>query len=259
MKNIVRIFCFVVLAFCLPPHSLHAQHVQVHELPLSASSAPHTPVLQRYELSKTQSSSGAEGRYIITPDDNGNLNFDTVLAVKLQSALSSSRIAANMKGACAALLIPGKGIWQGASGISSELDSVKPAMLFNIASNTKTFTASLMMKLAEDGRLSLDDSLNKYLPKFNNIRNTITIRQLLNMTSGLFDILNDAGSLNDAIFADPNHRFTPEELLGFVGAEKQAPGEGFRYTNTAYVLAGMIIKKITSLPISVFLRQRILD
>ena len=105
--------------------------------------------------------------------------FDPVLASELQNKIDSIRIANNIKGISVSVVYPGMGTWNGVSGVSHIGTPITSDMLFGIASNTKLFTGVLLLKLAESNFISLDDSLYEYLPTFNNIDSTITIRQLL--------------------------------------------------------------------------------
>jgi D-alanyl-D-alanine carboxypeptidase len=201
------------------------------------------------------------GRYIIAPDNEGRLAFDPVLAGNLQRTIDSLCGVQNAKGVSAAILIPGQGLWQGVSGISSEspLDSIQPNMLFSIGSNTKAFTSTIILRLADEGKLSLDDSLGKWLPPYPNIRGSVKLRQLMNMTSGLFDFLNDSYAAVDSIFANPTRFWTPEEILTtFVRPPHGPPGSPWRYCNTNYILLGMVIERITDSSYSSQLRRRIL-
>lgn len=201
------------------------------------------------------------GRFIITPDEEGHLAFDPALAYRFQRALDSVRNVQNVRGASAAVLIPGQGMWQGVSGVSSvnPVDSVTPDMLFGIGSNTKAFISATILKLAETGMLSLDDSLSRWLPRYANITGYVKIRQLLNMTSGLYDYLNDSNKQGDSVSANPTRLWTPEQILStFVGPPHGPPGSPYRYCNTNYLLLGMIIKSVTGSSVSSQLRQRIL-
>jgi CubicO group peptidase (beta-lactamase class C family) len=203
----------------------------------------------------------AAGRFAILPDNEGRLAFDPALAIALQRALDSMQALNARAGVSAAVLIPGQGLWQGVSGISSKSPAVnvQPEMLFGIGSNTKAFVSTTILSLADSGMLSLDDSLNRYLPAYPNINGTVTIRQLLNMTSGLFDYLNDSGAEGDSVAANPWRLWTPEELIRtFVGPPHRAPGGAYSYCNTDYVLLGMVINKITNQSVSSQIRQRIL-
>jgi D-alanyl-D-alanine carboxypeptidase len=185
------------------------------------------------------------------------LAFDSVLAVKFQRAIDSIRILRGFKGVSAAVFLPDQGIWQGVSGVSYGTQPITAEMKFDIASNTKSFVSTTILQLAEEGLLSLDDTLSKYLPPLPNITASVTIRQLLNMTSGLSDTHSDA--LEAAVFADPNKVWTPEEsIAAFVGPPAGKPGGPWMYCNTNYILLGMVISQITASTISSQVRQRIL-
>jgi D-alanyl-D-alanine carboxypeptidase len=111
--------------------------------------------------------------------------FDPALANRLQAKLDSMRSAQNIKGISAAVIQPGQGMWQGVSGLSHAGFPITKHMEFGIASNSKLFTATTLMKLVENNRLNLNDPLHFWLPYYPNVDSNITIRQLLNHVSGL--------------------------------------------------------------------------
>jgi D-alanyl-D-alanine carboxypeptidase len=202
------------------------------------------------------------GRFLVKADNEGRMNFDTTLAKRFQRAIDSVRFVYGVPGISAAVLVRGQGTWLGATGFSTVTppDSIRPEMLFNIASNTKSFISAIMLKLQEEGKLSLDDSIGRYLPAFPNISGRITIRQLLNMTSGLFDYFNDSDAWWYAMRANPNRYWAPEEILAtFVGPPPQQPGISFRYCNTSAILAGMIVRNVAHTSISAQLHQRVFE
>jgi D-alanyl-D-alanine carboxypeptidase len=115
-----------------------------------------------------------------------------------------------------------------------------------IASVTKSFTATVLLQLVAEHRVSLDDSVDKWLPGLvhgnGNDGSKITLRQLLQHTSGLGDYVQDP-----RLYADPRRQWKPAELVG-IAMEKpplSAPGKEWHYTDTNYVLAGMVIEKVT--------------
>ncbi|HEX6847607.1 MAG TPA: serine hydrolase domain-containing protein [Chitinophagaceae bacterium] len=124
--------------------------------------------------------------------------------------------------------------------------------MFEIASNTKQFTAGGIMLLVEDGRLRLEDKITKYLPGLPELYNAITVRNLLNHTSGVKDYIEEF-SLNRR--AD----YTNAELIKHIGANQLnfPPGENARYSTTGYLLLGLIIEEITGKPYGDFLQERI--
>jgi len=183
--------------------------------------------------------------------------FDPVLAGELQNKIDSLRIANNLKGISASVIHPSMGIWKGVTGISHTGMPITSDMLFGIASNTKLFTSVLLLKLAENNIIQLDDSLHQYLPTFNNIDSNITIRQLLNHTSGLDDVTSVPG-YPDSMLTNPNRIFTASELMTWAGPSSFTPGTGWEYCNTNYLLAGMIAESATGNSYSQLLRDSIL-
>src|SRR5207253_496652 len=138
--------------------------------------------------------------------------FDPSVALELQDALDDTLVRSGAPGAQAAVAMPNGPLWVGASGWADvdERRPFTPDTLFPIASITKTYTATVMMKLVEEGVLSLDDPLSRWVPGFPHAEG-VTIEQLLDHTSGLAAM---APSDIDAILdEDPGHRFSNEELL----------------------------------------------
>jgi D-alanyl-D-alanine carboxypeptidase len=126
-----------------------------------------------------------------------------------------------------------------------------------IASITKTFTATVILQLVDAGKLHLDDPVSKYQPEVPNGAH-ITIRELLNMTSGIFNYDEDRGFLH-TWQADPGKVWNPQEELAiaFKHPPYFAPGKGFYYSNTNYILLGLIIEQITHQPVEEVFQQRI--
>jgi len=171
--------------------------------------------------------------------------FNPVWANRFQTVLDSIMDVTGGKGASVAVYTPEEGLWTGISGTSGGWTPITEDMRFGIGSNTKLFIAVAMAKLHEDGVLSLDDSLEKWLPSFQHIDPTATIRQMLSHQSGFYDYWNDVPSLIDSIWPDTNRFWTSEELIDFIGPPHFAPGNGYRYSNTNYVLSGMIMEEAT--------------
>lgn len=184
-------------------------------------------------------------------------SFDSTLAAKLQNKLDSMRLANNIKGISASVIYPGQGMWQGTSGVSYGSVPITRDMEFGIASNTKLFTAVALLKLIENNIVNLDDSLHKWLPTFTNVDSNITIRQILNHVSGIEDVNNYPG-FRDSILANPNRIFTPYEVMRWVGSPLFPPGTDWSYSNTNYLLAGMVFESASGQNIARFLRDSIL-
>ncbi len=171
--------------------------------------------------------------------------FDPTWAARFQTVLDSIRTATNMKGASLAVLVPGQGLMTCVTGISSPGVPMTTAMRFGIMSNTKLFTAVTLAKLQEQGVLSLDDHLYQWLSPHKNVDSTTTIRQILSHQSGIWDFWNDGDSLWNQMFVDSSRFWLPEEMLAYIKAPHFQPGQGYRYSNTNYLLAGMVIGAAT--------------
>lgn len=132
-----------------------------------------------------------------------------------------------------------------------------------IASNTKMFTATVVLQLVGEGKVKLDEPVETYLPGL--VRGAggidgrkITVRQLLQQTSGLLDY-------DDELFADflnaLHTYYEPHDLLkvAFAKAPESRPGEKFVYSNTNYILAGLIVQKVTGRPVGEQITKRIIE
>jgi D-alanyl-D-alanine carboxypeptidase len=119
---------------------------------------------------------------------------------------------------------------------------INPGMVFRIGSITKQFTSVAIMKLAEAGKLSVSDDIEKYLPDYPTHGHTITIQHLLNHTSGIKSYTNVP-----AFFPMIRKDMTPTELIDTFKNQPMdfAPGERFLYNNSGYVLLGAIIEKVS--------------
>ncbi|MGW0826391.1 serine hydrolase domain-containing protein [Streptomyces sp. NPDC002845] len=164
------------------------------------------------------------------------------------------------------------GIWKATSGVGN-LKTGKPRSAhdrYRVGSITKTFVATVLLQLEAEGRLSLDDKVEKWLPGV--VRGNghdgrkVTLRQLLNHTSGIFDYTSDETFgrtyfLKDGFFKHRYDTLTPEQLVKIAMAHEPdfTPGTDWNYSNTNYVLAGMVIEKATGNAYGDEVRHRIID
>ncbi|MET7570215.1 serine hydrolase domain-containing protein [Streptomyces sp. NPDC005492] len=141
---------------------------------------------------------------------------------------------------------------------------------YRVGSITKTFVATVLLQLEAEGRLSLDDTVEKWLPGVvqgnGNDGARITIRQLMNHTSGIFNYTadDDFGRtyfLKDGFFQHRYDTKTPADLVAIAMSHKPnfAPGTSWSYSNTNYVLAGMVIQKVTGHSYATEIRHRVID
>ena len=130
---------------------------------------------------------------------------------------------------------------------------------------TKAFTSTVILQLVASGRFGLDDSVESLLPGALPDGDQITVRQLLNMSSGLADYCSVPASpggpdpCNPSSAAERSRAWAPQELIdiGVSAPRTFAPGQGWAYTNTGYLLLGMIIERVTGDSLAAEYRQRI--
>ena len=126
---------------------------------------------------------------------------------------------------------------------------------FRIGSITKTFVATLVLLLVEDGALRLDDTVERWLPGLVPAGREMTVRDLLSHTSGLFDYVED-----DRVLRDHERRWTPRELVSIAVAhppERSPPGRSFAYSSTNYIVLGLIVEEAGGASLSQQLRRRL--
>lgn len=160
------------------------------------------------------------------------------------------------------------GVWDG-SGKSyirafGEADiathrALAPADHFRIGSNTKTFVISVLLQLVDEGKLSLDDPLSKFdlgikVPNAEHI----TVRQMCQMRSGLFEAFELPEF--DQMDVKPDMQFDPRTVIAWAVKQKPyfAPGAGYRYSNTNYLLLGLIIEKVTGRKVADEIQSRLI-
>jgi D-alanyl-D-alanine carboxypeptidase len=157
-----------------------------------------------------------------------------------------------------------RGVWRGTSGVA-ELGTTRPVPVngrFRVGSITKTFTATVVLQLVDEGRLRLDDTVEKWLPGVVPNGQHITVRQLLNHTSGLADYRLTLPLPPKPEFLDNRWRtWTAAELVQRAVARPpmfEEPGSAFGYSNTNYTLIGQIIEKVTGQPYSDEIKRRVI-
>lgn len=127
----------------------------------------------------------------------------------LQYLLDSACAKNKVKGVSAAVLIPGMGVWKGSYGVSHGTVKITPETWLPIGSNTKTFTAAILLQLQEEGKLDLDDSIGKWIQNVPNVNGQITIRQMLNHTSDIYNFTNNP-AFSAALNADYTKFWQPK-------------------------------------------------
>jgi D-alanyl-D-alanine carboxypeptidase len=180
------------------------------------------------------------------------------VAQRLDEAIDKAMDQASIPGAIIGIWGP-DGNYVRAAGVADRASGAPMNTDFyhRIGSQTKTFTITGVLQLADQGKLGLDDPIAEFIdgvPK----GDEITLRQLARMQSGLANY-TDTDGFQQAFFADPFQNFTPQQLLDFAFAEplKFAPGEGFLYCNTNTVLLGLVVEKISGQSLPDYIRDHI--
>ncbi|GLF99779.1 serine hydrolase domain-containing protein [Streptomyces yaizuensis] len=181
-------------------------------------------------------------------------------------------VAAGIPGVVAATRDDRHGTWRTTVGVGNRTTGAprSPQDRFRIASITKTFVATVLLQMEAEGRLDLDDSVETHLPGLvhgnGNDGRKISVRQLLNHTSGLFDYLADPAYAEKYLIGDGflRHRhdtLAPEFHVGVALAHPPlfAPGADASYSNTNYVLAALVIESVAGRDYEDEVRERIIE
>jgi D-alanyl-D-alanine carboxypeptidase len=178
----------------------------------------------------------------------------------LDAALKKSFKQSAAPGVVAAVQTP-QYTWIRALGVADRTSEqpMTPVVYHHIGSVTKTFTATLLLQAAGDGLLSLDDTIDQYIKGVPN-GDEITLRQLANMTSGVATY-SETKKFDGDPGADPFRVWEPEELvqIGIEDSPLFDPGTEFNYSNTNYVLLGLVLEQVTGKPIGELARERIIE
>ncbi|MFZ1947889.1 MAG: serine hydrolase domain-containing protein [bacterium] len=207
------------------------------------------------------------------PAGHGLAGRDSLLSARLQSLLDD--LVEREPGVRSGLLlVDGPTLhWKGASGVAFA-ESLTPAVpddQFSIDSIAKMMTATIAMKLVEQGTLNLDDRVAECLPESlvdglhvlegQSFSHEITVRQLLNHTSGIVDDWACPGFL-DLVAGDPERRWSPEETIEYVKENcppRFRPGDGWHYSDTGYNLLGLVLERVAEKPLHELYREMVLD
>jgi D-alanyl-D-alanine carboxypeptidase len=171
------------------------------------------------------------------------------LSAALDSALRTARADTHAPAATAAVVACGHVVWAGAAGVLDER-SGRPATngsLFILNSAVKSVVATMVMQEVQDGHLSLGTKLSQFYPQLPNA-DRITVRMLLDMTSGLPDYLSNP-RIAWTIRHLPRHHWTIDQILtglgAGLGAPEFAPGHEYSYSDTNYIVLGGILERVT--------------
>jgi CubicO group peptidase (beta-lactamase class C family) len=191
-----------------------------------------------------------------TPDPPGPPAVTARLKAALDARLERLRARYGMPGISASIVFPDGSVWQGTAGLA-DVAAARPVTddtAFSVASVSKTFTAALILALIDDGRLSLDSTARSILPRLR-INRAITVRQLLDHTSGLRDFFYGA-NIDHALLVRPGRVWDAARSLRYLGRPYSKPGRSWHYSNTNYLILGMLAEAVGGAPVADQLRER---
>ncbi|MBA2654052.1 MAG: beta-lactamase family protein [Gammaproteobacteria bacterium] len=192
-----------------------------------------------------------------TPQPNQNLN------TKIQNVVERNRIKFDLSALAVSVKLPGKqSIHDYVSGSTMRQGGLKisESNLFQIGSITKSFIAAIILQLESEGKIDINSSMGVWFSQYPNWQ-SVTVKQLLNQTSGIYNYSDTPGFFSNLI-KHPSRILKCEELVKL--AYQHQPnsyfpiGEGWHYSNTNYILAGMIIEKITGHSLNEEINRRLL-
>jgi len=190
---------------------------------------------------------------------SGNGSLDPDLSAKLQQIVDQKKSEFGIPGVLVGVWIPKKGsliIEDGVADLSTS-EPISQSQHFRIGSITKSFTVTVILQLAEEGRLGLNDTLDSYLPGIEN--GNATLAQLANMRSGIFNYTEDPDFVNVFVM-DFKKKWTDQEIVDYADANAPyfPPGEGWHYSNTNTILLGMVVEQVTGKPLGDVIQERII-
>ncbi|MFI1767793.1 serine hydrolase domain-containing protein [Streptomyces sp. NPDC020800] len=222
-------------------------------VPLAGAPAGAAPVLGPVAVDAGSPSPSPSGPAVrtLTPE----------VARQLDAAVQKVMTEANVPGVTVGIWTPHQGSYVASYGVADRSSgrNMTPNLYMRIGSETKTFTVTALLQLVDQGKVGLDDPIGKYVDGVPN-GDTITLRQLAGMRSGLFNYSEDDGFFK-ALTSDPRRSFTPEELLGYSFKHPVLfpPGQKFSYSNTNLILLGLVVEKQSGQPLGTYIQRNILD
>ncbi|WP_128980009.1 serine hydrolase domain-containing protein [Streptomyces roseicoloratus] len=192
-------------------------------------------------------------------DDCPAGGFGPRLTARLDKTVEDVRKQAGIPGLVVGVWMPGKGCYVRATGVADKTTG-RPMFTdtyVRIGSETKTFTVTALLELVDDGKVKLDDPIDRYVRGVPN-GDRITLRHLAEMRSGLFPYTSDPDFIHD-LLSEPKRAFTPWEVLsyGYRHANTFEPGATFEYCNSNLVLLGLVVEKVTGRRLADVLHDRV--
>ncbi|MEU7824389.1 serine hydrolase domain-containing protein [Catellatospora sp. NPDC049133] len=179
---------------------------------------------------------------------------------RMHAAVAKTLADAKAPGITAGVFVPGRGTWICVVGVSDQETGrvMNAADRFRVGSITKTFTGTAVLRLVDQGLIGLDEPLSRYVDWPDG--NAITIRQLLNMTSGVYNYTEDP-EFQKRYEADPAGSFGPRDALDIARNHEPyfPPGGGFHYSDTNYILLESVVERVTGRAVGDLIEDEIVD
>lgn len=197
------------------------------------------------------------GNVKISENSDSLKSFDSAFKLMVQQSFEDLKV----PGAIIGVWMGGYEPWKTAFGVADLKTNqhIVTSDKMRIGSITKTFTGTVLLQLVDEGKLTLRDKLSNFFPDYPNAQN-ITIEEVGNMRSGIYNYSEDE-TFVDEMLKNMSKAFTPQELISI--SEKHAayfaPDSGFHYSNTNYILLGLIIEKLTGNTLEREIQNRILS
>ena len=166
---------------------------------------------------------------------------------------------AHLKAGIVRVTVDGKEVTTQAVGESMTGVPATTSMHFRNGAVAISYVATLLLKLVDENKVSLDDRLSKWLPEIPHA-DRVTLGQLAQMTSGYVDYVIGNTEMNDALYANPFRRWTVHDILSYATSQPllYEPGTNWNYAHTNYVLLGLALEKATAQEMSKLLSDKVL-
>lgn len=198
-----------------------------------------------------------------TPSPSGSTDvrdMTPAVARRLDAAVRKVMREADVPGVTVGVWTPGRPDYVRSFGVANKDTGQKmsPDLYTRIGSETKMFTVTAVLQLADQGKVGLDDPIGEYLDGVPG-GDRITLRDLAGMRSGLFNYSED-NSFFKALTSDPQRPFTPQELLAYSFRHPVLfqPGQKFSYSNTNLILLGLLVEKESGQRLGDYLQEHVL-
>jgi CubicO group peptidase (beta-lactamase class C family) len=184
---------------------------------------------------------------------------DTAKVDAVMKIVTDTMAQQHLKAVIVRVTIDGRELLTRAVGESMTGVPATPAMHFRNGSVAISYVSTLLLRLVDKGKVSLDDKLSKWLPNVPNA-DRVTLRQLAQMTSGYVDYVIGNTEFDAALYRDPFRQWEPDQLLGYATARPLLydPGTNWNYAHTNYVLLGQALEKATGTDMPALLRSEVL-